>query len=107
MRNYAISLKRTGLLLAALAFTALLLVVNLASFFGTAQAASLSSRSLTLSSTLVGTENVGDPGDETNGAAAEYAFAFTVQAPSATARSILVRFCTTPLLDDTCTTPTG
>src|SRR5690606_17592428 len=104
MSNYAISLKRTGLLLAALAFTALLLVVNLASFFGNAHAASLTSRSLTLSSTLVGTEAVGAPGSETDGAAANYAFAFSVPS-SDTALSILVRFCTTTLLEDTCNGP--
>lgn len=103
MSNYALSLKRTGLLLAALTFTALLMVVNLASFFGTASAADLTSRSLTLSSSLVGTEAGGSAGDAINGAAATHTFGFT--ASTGGADTIRFDYCTTAI--GPCTAPTG
>lgn len=102
MSNYAISLKRTSLLLAALAFTALLLVVNFASFFSTADAAQLTARSLNLSSTLVGTETTGLQGSETNGSDAIYTITFTKTANAV--QSIQLEFCDDPL--DTCVAPT-
>ncbi len=92
MSNYAISLKRSTALLAALSFTALLLVVNFASFFSTAQAAQVTNRSLTLSSTLAGDVADGDPGSETNGAEADHTFAFTT-ATTTPVQSILLRYC--------------
>lgn len=105
MSDYAISLKRSTALAAALAFTATLLAFNLASIFGAnVGAAQLTSRSLTLSSTLPGTSVTGLAGSETNGSDAIHTFNFTV--PSATSvQSILFRYCTTAI--GTCTAPTG
>lgn len=105
MSNYAISLKRTSLLLAAMSFTALLLVVNLASFFGKADAAQLTNRSLTLSSTLPGTET-GDlvGGSATNGSDATWTFAFT--RPTAATDVITFVVCDDPI-SATCTMPAG
>lgn len=101
MSNYAISLKRTSTLLAALAFTALLLVVNFASFFSTAKADQLINRSLTLSSTLDGPGD-GVAGSPTNGDAAVHTFAFTASAASAT---VEFEYCTDAV--GTCTAPVG
>lgn len=90
--THAISLKRSTALLAALTFMAMLTVVNFASFFGTASAAQLASRSLTLSSTMPG-GHAGDsvPGSETNGAEASHTFRFTA---ANTAASFTVTYCT-------------
>lgn len=103
MSDYAISLKRTSTLLAALTFTALLLVVNFAAFFSTAGAAQLTSRSLTLSSTLSGTET-GDSvaGSPTNGSDAEHRFRFTSASGFS---SVTFQYCTTAL--GTCNAPSG
>lgn len=105
MSNYAISLKRTSTLLAALAFTALLLVVNFASFFSKADAAQLTNRSLTLSSTLPGTENGdGTGGSPTNGADATWTFTFDTVSANTDVITFVV--CDDPV-SSICTMPAG
>lgn len=105
MSNYAISLKRTGLLLAALAFTALLLVVNFASFFSKASAEQLTARSLTLSSTLPGSAEDTTPGTHLNGEEAIHTFSFTTGPDGSDAVAIRLLYCTTAV--GTCNTPVG
>ncbi len=102
--THAISLKRSTALLAALTFMTLLTVVNFAAFFGTAGAAQLTSRQLTLSSSLPGNQ-VGDSvaGSATNGSDAEHVFAFNIVTAGATAMRF--DYCTTPI--GGCTMPTG
>lgn len=100
--THAISLKRTSALLAALAFTAALLVVNLSIFSAQADAAQLANRSLTLSSTLDGTHTDGSAGDPTNGSAASHSFSFDT---TGGATSATFTYCTNAI--GTCTTPTG
>lgn len=102
--THAISLKRSTALLAALTFMAMLTVVNLASFFGTASAATLSSRSLTLTSTLPGDSAVGAANSETNGADATHTFTFT-PGTAASIGSFTFEWCTTAL--GACTAPDG
>ncbi len=109
--THAISLKRSSALAAALAFMAVLFAVNLASIFGAqVGAAQLTSRSLTLSSTLPGTEpGDGVAGSATNGSDAIWNFSFT--APSAGGTSLTLLVCTDPIAAG-CTTagagaPTG
>lgn len=103
MSNYAISLKRSGLLLAAIAFTAVLTVVNFASIFSAkVGAAQVAARSLTLSSSLPGDATDGIPGSETNGSDATHTIAFTANVSSDT---VTLTYCTTAL--GGCTTPTG
>ncbi len=106
MSNYAISLKRTTLLLAALAFTAALLVANLSVFsVGKAGAAQLTARSLSLSSPLAGTVDDGTAaGSETNGDEVTYTFTFTVPT-TGTVQAFLIDFCTTAI--GACTAPTN
>lgn len=106
MSNYAISLKRTTLLLAALAFTAALLVANFSVFsVGKAGAAQLTSRSLSLSSSLAGTVDDGTAaGSETNGDEVTYSFTFTVPT-TGTVQAFLIDFCTTAI--GACTAPTN
>ena len=104
MSNYAISLKRTSLLLAALAFTAALLVANLSIFSARADAAQLTSRSLSLASSLDGTVTTGTQYTETNGSDTEHTFTFTM--PSAgNVEAVLLKYCTTAI--GTCTAPTN
>ncbi|MCA9347811.1 hypothetical protein KC867_00200 [Candidatus Saccharibacteria bacterium] len=101
--NYAISLKRTTALMAAITFLSVITVFNLSSVFSNkVGAAQLESRSLTLSSTLDGSKNVGTAGSETNGAAAHHTFEFTA---SAGATSATFTYCTTAI--GGCTAPTG
>lgn len=104
MSNYAISLKRTSLLLVALSFTALLLVVNFAAFFGRADAAQLPNRSLTTSSSLPGTSTTGAANSETNGSDSTHAFTFE-PGSAHTIRSMRFQYCTTAI--GTCTAPTN
>lgn len=105
MSNYAISLKRTSLLLAALAFTAVLMAVNFASFFSArADAAQLTFRSLSLNSSLDGTETSGLADSETNGSNTTHTFSFRM--PTAvTVEAVLFKYCTTAI--GGCTAPTG
>ncbi len=105
MSNYAISLKRTGLLLAALTFTALLMVVNLASFFGKASAAQLTSRNVVLASNLEGDVGTAEAANsELNGADTTHTFTFNI-ATTASIGGIQLLYCTTAI--GTCTAPTG
>lgn len=104
MSNYAISLKRSSALLAAVAFSAVLLAANFATIFGAkADAAQLTNRKVTLSSTRSGTIAVGSAGTETNGAAAVHTFDFTV--PSGNVGSVLFKYCTNAI--GACTRPTN
>ncbi len=105
--NYAISLKRTMTLIAALSFMAVLFAVNFSAIFSAhAGAAQLESRSLTLSSSLAGTE-VGDSiaGSETNGSAATHTFKFTKSAASDSADRISFEYCDAAV--GTCNAPDG
>jgi hypothetical protein len=104
MSNYAISLKRTTLLLLALAFTAVLTVANLSIFsIGRAGAAQLTSRSLSLASSLDGTETTGAADSETNGSNTTHTFTFTMPT-DVTVEAILFKYCTTAI--GACTMPT-
>lgn len=112
MSNYAISLKRTGLLLAAMTFTALLMVVNFASFFSSAGAAQLESRSLTLASSLPGDVGTTEPANsELNGADTTHTVQFTFPTSSTgTVTGMSFLYCDTAIgaCDDTGTgAPTG
>lgn len=103
--NYAISLKRSTALAAAITFTAMLTVVNFASIFSSkVGAAQLQARSLEMTSTLIGTSNTGAANSATNGADATHNFKFT--APTADdVLGIAFLYCTTAI--GTCTAPTG
>jgi hypothetical protein len=104
MSNYAISLKRTTLLLLALAFMAVLTIANLSIFsIGEAGAAQLATRSLVLTSTLQGSVT-GTANTELSGNDATYAFTFT-HPTAATVRAFEFIFCTTAI--GACTGPTG
>jgi hypothetical protein len=105
MSNYAISLKRTSLLLAALAFTAALLVANLSIFGAQADAAQLTVRSLSLTSSLEGDVGAATAANnETNGADASHTITFD-PATGGTIESLRFDFCTTAI--NACTGPTG
>lgn len=73
---------------------------------GTASAAQITSRKVTISSSANGSIAVGNPGDGGNGQKAEYIFAFTMPT-SGNVGSVLFQVCTTPLPGTTCTSPTG
>ncbi len=106
MSNYAISLKRSTALLAALTFAATLTVVNIASIFSNSVgAAQLSARSLTLTSTLAGDETSGAANSETNGSDAAHTVGFTTGATGSSAVAVRLLYCTAAI--GTCTTPTG
>jgi len=98
-------MKRIGLLTVALSFVAGLLVVALDSS-PKATAASLSSRSMAISSSSIGSITTGAPGSGSNGQKAKYTFTFTPT--TATISSLSIMFCTTPIpATGSCTTPTG
>lgn len=103
--NYAISLKRSTALVAAITFLLLLVLGNFTSIFSAkVGAAQFEERSLTLNSSLPGTEAVGSAGDPTNGASTTHTFKFKV--PSTTAlQAIRFEYCTTAI--GTCTAPTN
>lgn len=105
MSNYAISLKRTSLLLAALAFTAALLFANL-SIFGLEKlgAAPLTTRSLTMSSSLPNTATTGLENTQTNGTDTTHTFTFD-PGSSVLVRSMRFDYCTAAT--GACTGPTG
>lgn len=103
--NYAISLKRSTALLAALTFMAMLTVVNFASFFSNkAGAAQLQNRSVVLASTLAGSVTTGAANSETNGGNTTHTFTFDT--PSTTSlQQIDFLYCTTAI--GVCTPPTS
>ena len=106
MSHYAISLKRTSLLLAALAFTAALLTMNLG-IFGLQKvgAANLTVRSLNMLSPLAGNLGTTTPANsETNGGDTTHTFAFD-NATAGTVLSIRFDYCTTAF--GVCTAPTS
>ncbi|MFZ1323790.1 MAG: hypothetical protein WAQ57_01355 [Candidatus Saccharimonadales bacterium] len=105
MSDYAISLKRTSLLLAALAFTAALLFSNLGIFgLQKVDAANITVRSVTMSSPLVGSSTAGVANSETNGADVTHSFTFD-PATSGLVRAIEFEYCTAAA--GACTGPTG
>lgn len=105
MSNYAISLKRTASLAAAMALLAALTLVSFSSFLAQrASAAQLQSRSLTLASSLPGTETTGLANSETNGSDTTHTVAFTLPVTDASMEAIAFHYCTTAI--GTCTAPT-
>ncbi|MBA2279195.1 hypothetical protein H0V99_02015 [Candidatus Saccharibacteria bacterium] len=108
MSDYAISLKRSSLLLAALAFTAVLTIANLNVFgVGKVEAGQFQSRKVVLSSSLAGTET-GDnvAGSATNGSAAVHTFTFTTPTGSSTTIDAFeFTYCLEAI--GTCTAPPG
>lgn len=105
MSNYAISLKRTSILLAALAFMSVLFAANFWSVFSmTADAAQFQVRSLDMASSLDGNETTGAANSETNGSDTTHTFQFNVASTTAL-QAIRFEYCTTAI--GACTTPTG
>ncbi len=106
MSNYAISLRRTTLLLLALAFTAVLTIANLSIFsIGHASAGQLAFRKVELLSTLAG--NVGSTtaaNSETNGADTTHTFTFD---PASTGTIEAIRFDYCQAAIGTCNAPAG
>src|SRR4051812_15456844 len=98
-------LKKTGLLTVAFGFVAFL-VIGVVNSSPKAEAASLASRSMAISSSSIGSVTTGAAGSGSNGQKAKYTFTFT---PSTTAISSLsIMFCTTPIPSTgSCTSPTG
>jgi hypothetical protein len=98
-------LKKTGLLIVAFSFVAFL-VIGVVNSSPKAEAASLASRSMAISSSSIGSVTTGAAGSGSNGQKAKYTFTFT---PSTTAISSLsIMFCTTPIPSTgSCTSPTG
>lgn len=101
---------RSGSLLTALAFTVATIAPVVVS--GTADAAQFTPRKLTMSSSARGnistdangaTVNRGSGG---NGAFANHAYNFSTGSAN-DVQSILIQYCTTPLLNTACTAPTG
>jgi hypothetical protein len=72
-----------------------------------ANAAILTTRSINLSSSAVGTVAVGAEGTGGNGQKAKHTVTFTMGTSGATVGSIVIMYCTSPVLQTTCTTPTG
>lgn len=72
-----------------------------------ADAALLSTRKLSLSSSAIGTVAVGAEGTGGNGQKAKHTVTFTMGTSAATVGSMLIMYCTSPVLQSTCTTPTG
>lgn len=70
-------------------------------------AALLTARKLTLSSSAIGTINVQNPGEGGNGQRAKHTVTFTMGTSAATVGSMVIMYCTSPVLQSTCTTPTG
>lgn len=98
-------LRRTGLLIVAFALFAAWVVGDAVMFTRHANAAQITSRKLTLSSSANGNITTGAAGSGTNGAQARHTFDFT--ASGASIGSIEFLYCTTPLPGTTCTAPTG
>jgi hypothetical protein len=99
-------LRRTSLLTLALALFGGWVIGDLVLFAGSANAAQITARKLTISSSANGSINVGNPGEGGNGARAKYTFSFTVPT-TGNIGSVLFQICTTPLPGTTCTSPTG
>ena len=98
-------LRRSSFFTVAAVFAALLLAQAII-LPGSAEAAQITSRKLTLSSSANGSVNVGTAGTGGNGARAKYTFDFTLPT-SGNVGSVLFQVCTTPLPGTTCTSPTG
>jgi hypothetical protein len=91
-------------------FAAILLLAGIAIPLATPSPADavalLTARSLTLSSSAVGTVSTGNPGEGNNGAKTKHTVGFTL-ATGGNVGSILIQYCTSPVIGVTCTTPTG
>jgi hypothetical protein len=104
-------LSQTGILLVAVAFFGALLATI--SPPNTARAGQFSSRTLTMSSQASGNISTDANGNAVaagaggNGAKARHTFTFTLGTSGATIGSVLLQYCTTPLLGTSCTAPTG
>lgn len=102
--------RRTGFLVVTLAFTAAVLAPAFVSQI--ALAAQVSPRKITLSSSASGNVSTDANGATVargsggNGAFAAHTYNFTTGTAGAV-QSILLQYCTTPLLDTACTAPTG
>jgi len=106
MSDYAISLKRSSLLLAALAFTAALLFTNVGIFgLQKADAANFTVRSLNMLSPIAGNIGSTTPANsETNGVDTTHTFAFD-NATAGTVLSMRFEYCTTAA--GACVAPTN
>ncbi|HEX3568909.1 MAG TPA: hypothetical protein VHT70_04525 [Candidatus Saccharimonadales bacterium] len=92
---------------AAIAFGyALLLTVGVLVHNLPANAASLPNRSLSVSSSSLGTITTGNPGSGTNGQKTGETIGFKI-GTTGNVGSILLQYCTTPIAGSTCTAPTG
>lgn len=103
IRNF---LKRSSYLTVALLSFAAWVVADVSLFSQKADAAQLTARKLTISSSANGSIGVGSPGTGGNGNKAKYTFAFTIPT-TGNVGSVLFQVCTTPLPGTTCTAPTG
>ncbi|HUS26211.1 MAG TPA: hypothetical protein VMY99_02600 [Nevskiaceae bacterium] len=98
--------KRSGLLLVALVFMAML-AMGAVPFGKQASAAQLTSRSLSLSSSANGAITVGSAGSGSNGQKAQHTVTFTLGTSGATVGSMAIIYCDNPIPQTSCTTPTG
>src|SRR5690242_6102068 len=97
--------KRTSFASIALGYM-LLLAGGIVWHSSNARAAQLTNRSMTVSSSAVGTVTTGAPGSGSNGQKAKYTFTFTPS--TASIGSLSIMFCTAPIpTSGSCTTPTG
>jgi len=102
IRNF---FKRSGFFLTALAILATWIAGDAALFVGSASAAQITNRTLTVASSADGATATGAAGSGTNGAKTKHTFTFTTS--GASVGSIEFQYCTTPLPGTTCTAPTG
>ena len=101
-------IKRSGLLTVALSFVALLITGAVMSLPQKTEAASLTTRSMNISSSSLGSITTGAAGSGSNGQKAKYTFTFTLGTSGSTVGSLSIMLCTTPIpATGSCTTPTG
>lgn len=106
MTQVALSLKRSGFLLAAVLFTMLLMALNLGFAAPRTSAASLTDRKIELSSYLAGDQGTtATRGQALSGAYAAHTFTFKLATASTNYGSVFIQYCTTAI--GTCTAPTG
>lgn len=105
IRNF---MQRTGFLISAVVLFAAFLVGDASIFVNKAGAATITSRSLSLSSSANGTVTTGTPGSGTNGEKAKHTFRFNLGTSGGTIGSILIMYCDSPIPSSgSCNTPTG
>jgi hypothetical protein len=98
-------IKRSSLLVAAIALLGVWVATDTLILSSHASAAQITSRKLTVSSSANGSIAVGAALSGTNGAKTKHTFDFTTSGVSV--GSIEFQYCTTPLPGTTCTAPTG